>query len=158
MNRFLLVAVGVTSLLLTGCPDPATTTFSGIARTDDACLVSEDDPQDWQPRMSTSAVRQLRRGEITVEVQPERVGCIPACPNPVSRLTTFGFAVPETQNVSVRLLRSSNEEVRTLFSGKVTAGVHMYELDVTDLTNGTYRVAIDFEKAADTFGDVLVQR
>ena len=59
-------------------------------------------------------------------------------PNPFNPETTIKFSLSDKENVSLKVFNSLGEEVRTIFSGTLEAGIHTYNFDATDLTSGVY--------------------
>ncbi len=64
-------------------------------------------------------------------------------PNPFNPVTQIAFSLPEASTVTLKIFNMLGEEVRTLVSGQLAAGVHSYVWDARDnngnqVTSGVY--------------------
>jgi len=59
-------------------------------------------------------------------------------PNPFNASTTFVFSLSQTEPVRVRLHDATGREVRLIFSGTLSAGVHRFTVDGRSLGSGLY--------------------
>jgi hypothetical protein len=59
-------------------------------------------------------------------------------PNPFNPNTTFQFALPRKEHVSVSVFDLLGREVATVFSGELNAGVHRRQWDGSALPSGVY--------------------
>ena len=59
-------------------------------------------------------------------------------PNPFNPSTTFQFALPRKEHVSVRIFDLLGRETATVFSGELGAGVHRRQWDGSALPSGVY--------------------
>ena len=75
----------------------------------------------------------------------------PAYPNPFNPSTTIGFAVAETQGVSMGLYDVLGRRIRDLFIGRVTANMNMQvSIEADGLPSGLYLVRLTGEAFAAT--------
>lgn len=77
------------------------------------------------------------------EMLPKEVALYPNYPNPFNPATTIRFALPEAMEVTAGIYNIAGQLVRTLFTGRRTAGVHSLMWDGTDdngqpLASGIY--------------------
>ncbi len=59
-------------------------------------------------------------------------------PNPFNNSTTIEFSIPECSFLKLKVYNFLGEEVRTILSGKFSAGIYQYNLDASDLASGVY--------------------
>lgn len=59
-------------------------------------------------------------------------------PNPVSDISTISFAIPQDENVTIKLYDALGNDVRTIVSTKLSAGNHEVKLDAANLASGRY--------------------
>ena len=129
--------------------------FAGIARTsaDSPDLIGPDDPEDWQPRCTSSW----------------DVFCVaPAFPNPTSAGTTISFFLQDSSLVELFAESEPRNKVRAIASLDLQMGPWQVFWDLQDdsgaqLPNGIYRVWIKVIEVSEgtiheTFGDVQIQR
>lgn len=64
-------------------------------------------------------------------------------PNPAKNNTNISFYLKTSSDIQVELYNAVGMHVRTIFSGKETAGVHNYDADCSDLANGLYFIKIN---------------
>ena len=57
--------------------------------------------------------------------------------------TNISFFLKSTSDIQVDIYNAVGMHVKTIFSGKETAGVHNYDADCSDLNNGLYFVKIN---------------
>jgi len=74
---------------------------------------------------------------ITVERGVDEVELLGTYPNPARQQATVRYALPERQEVSLRLYDVLGRQVRTVLSGEQT-GRHEQTLEVSELPSGTY--------------------
>jgi uncharacterized repeat protein (TIGR01451 family) len=70
-------------------------------------------------------------------------------PNPARRQATVQFAVPERQEVSLRLYDTLGRQVRTLTEGNAEGRQEM-QVDLSGLSSGTYLLRLDAEGQTET--------
>ena len=89
--------------------------------------------------------------EPAVEQMPQGYILDPAYPNPFNPSTTIGFAVAETQEVSMGLYDVLGRRIRDLFMGRVTANMNMQvSIEADGLPSGLYLVRLTGEAFAAT--------
>lgn len=59
-------------------------------------------------------------------------------PNPVTGNTTINYAIPKNGKVELSLFNMAGQRVRTYLDEAVSAGLHSFILNLTDLSNGIY--------------------
>jgi len=59
-------------------------------------------------------------------------------PNPFNPSTIIEFDTPKTSNVTLKIFNILGEEVTTLVSDRLSAGLYMYEWDASNMANGVY--------------------
>jgi len=74
---------------------------------------------------------------ITVERDVNEVQLLGTYPNPVRQQATVRYALPEKQDIELRLYDMLGRQVRTVVSGE-QKGRHKQRLDVRGLPNGVY--------------------
>jgi flagellar hook assembly protein FlgD len=70
-------------------------------------------------------------------------------PNPFNPSTTIKYNIPQSSNVSVKIYNMLGQEVKTLFTGSLTAGVHnsIWNGDNnfgTKVASGTYILMVKY--------------
>ena len=78
-------------------------------------------------------------------------------PNPFNPSTTFQFALPRTERVSVRVFDLLGREVATVFSGELDAGVHRRQWDGSALPSGVYFYRLQAGDFMDTKKLIVLQ-
>ena len=64
-------------------------------------------------------------------------------PNPFNPSTKITFSLATNAGVTLRIFDALGQEVVTLINQELTAGVHTYDLDATDLNSGVYFYKIE---------------
>jgi hypothetical protein len=59
-------------------------------------------------------------------------------PNPFNPTTTIEFDLPRTSKVTLKIYNILGEDVATLVSERLSAGLYMYEWDASNMANGVY--------------------
>lgn len=59
-------------------------------------------------------------------------------PNPFNPTTTLRFSLPQRETATLKIFNTFGQEVKSLISGEVEAGVHQVLFDATALPNGIY--------------------
>ncbi len=59
-------------------------------------------------------------------------------PNPAGDLTNISFQIEHPVKVSINLTNQTGQEIMTLFKGEVSAGLHNFELNTSELQSGIY--------------------
>ncbi len=59
-------------------------------------------------------------------------------PNPFNPTTTIGFSLPEANFVVLKIYNTSGQEVATLISDDLEAGIYRYTWNASDLSSGIY--------------------
>lgn len=84
----------------------------------------------------------LSAGEVTsisdTDELPKALTLSQNYPNPFNPSTQIKFALPESQDVQLRVYDSMGRLVSTLVSGKMAAGSHQVSFDATRLASGVY--------------------
>lgn len=75
--------------------------------------------------------------EITVELRSREVELLSPYPNPAQDQATVRYAVPKKREATLRIYDVLGREVKTSVSGK-REGRHERQIDVSDLSSGTY--------------------
>jgi photosystem II stability/assembly factor-like uncharacterized protein len=78
-------------------------------------------------------------------------------PNPFNPSTTIGFSLPRSGEVSLKIFNPLGEEVATLTSGHMDAGVHSIEWNATGQPSGVYFYRLQAGSCAETRKLVLVR-
>jgi|GEM_PF-918049 len=79
--------------------------------------------------------------ENTTEFQP--VENLSTTPNPAKNYSVIKFGLAKTQSVKVRIYSSSGKLIKSMFDGKLSAGVHCFNWNLCDdadhsVANGIY--------------------
>ncbi len=85
-------------------------------------------------------VSMLKQG---IDGIPDHVALQQNYPNPFNPVTQIGFSLPDASTVTLKVYSMLGEEVRTLVSGQLQAGVYTYTWDARDnsghpVTSGVY--------------------
>ena len=86
---------------------------------------------------------------VTVERSVDAVELLDTYPNPVQNRATVRYALPETQEVSLRLYDVLGREVRTIVRAE-QEGRHMQRVDLSKLPSGVYFLRLASEGTART--------
>jgi hypothetical protein len=78
-------------------------------------------------------------------------------PNPFNPITTIEFALPKTSNVSLKIFNILGEEVVTLVSNRLTAGIYTYEWDASNMASGVYLYHLETEGFIETMKMILMR-
>jgi Secretion system C-terminal sorting domain len=78
-------------------------------------------------------------------------------PNPFNPSTTIQFGLPEKSFVVAKVYSVIGQEVATLFSGYLNAGVHALNFDASHLSSGIYLYRIQTEKSVKTNRMILLK-
>ncbi|HYM21500.1 MAG TPA: T9SS type A sorting domain-containing protein, partial [Candidatus Kapabacteria bacterium] len=63
-------------------------------------------------------------------------------PNPFAATTTFTYTTPTEAPVELTLSDLTGRTIRTITSGKVSAGAHEITINADELASGTYIVSL----------------
>lgn len=85
----------------------------------------------WLPRSTASAATTGGMAEASLL-------SLTSAPNPLTRLTTLSFSVPERAHVSLVLFNAVGKQVRTILEEERDAGTVAQEADLSGLPSGTY--------------------
>jgi len=91
---------------------------------------------------------------IIVGEMPVEISLIGPSPNPFNARTKISYILPEPGNVVISLYDIQGHEVRRLLNGAQTAGVHLLELNGTNLSAGSY--ILRFKSGDQTFTRTVV--
>ena len=78
-------------------------------------------------------------------------------PNPFNPATTFSFALPKASRATLRIFNVLGQEVATLLSGDLVAGVHDVKWDATGMPSGLYLYRLEAEGYSATKRMVLLK-
>ena len=76
-------------------------------------------------------------------------------PNPFNPKTIIRFQLTEFSYVTLKIFNVLGNEIETLFSNKISAGIYSVEWDASNLSSGTYFYKLETEKYSDTKSMVL---
>ena len=134
-------------------PVDSSKSFTGISYTDENGIITKDDTNDWQPR-------------ITFPL-PDLLSSEPAYPNPTNNTITIIYGLAKQADVLIEIYREPGEVIKTLANEPLTAGKYTIiwdtkDNDGNDVSNGIFRVKIVAEsnkvEIYETYGDVEVKR
>lgn len=91
----------------------------------------------YDPSAAQSSVEGAYEMATNVSV-PQDVFAVKNYPNPFSQRTTIEFTLPQTARVSLRVLNMMGEEVLTVLSETMHAGIHQADVDARQLSSGIY--------------------
>ena len=69
---------------------------------------------------------------------PDRYALYQNYPNPFNPVTTIKFELPESGLVSLKVYNTLGEEVTSLVSEEIQAGIYQYQFDASNLSSGVY--------------------
>lgn len=78
-------------------------------------------------------------------------------PNPFNPGTTIRYSIPRTTNIDIKVYNNIGQEVRSLFSGIVSAGSHKVNFDGSDLSSGIYFLKMHFAQQVHTIKMLLLK-
>jgi hypothetical protein len=78
-------------------------------------------------------------------------------PNPFNSTTTFRFAVPHAERVTVTITNMLGQEIATLFDGEISSGTHELRWTATDVPSGMYLCMLRGKDRAVTKTLVLIK-
>lgn len=67
--------------------------------------------------------------DVEVDLTPDDFNLFQNYPNPFNPTTIIQFQVPKTTDVTIKIHDMIGQEIRTLFNGQITAGLHQIEWD-----------------------------
>jgi len=111
---------------------------------------------------SWTDVRFFRRAALTSDDSnpvglPLTFELHPNYPNPFNPTTVIRYSLPEGQNVQLRLYSVTGRLVRTLQQVYMSAGIHEYTLEASDLPSGVYYVTISGSSASKSIPITLIK-
>ena len=81
----------------------------------------------------------------------------PIFPNPFRTKTTVKYELPEECQISLKVYNVSGQLVKTLFSGRKTAGIYQIDWNTKELPSGIYFLRLETEKQSLTRRIVIVK-
>jgi hypothetical protein len=114
-----------------------TTSQAQSYRFTDADLPYEADKLTYRLKQIDTDGTENFSDEIVVERGVQELELLGTYPNPVRQQATVRYALPETQDVTVRLYDVLGRRVRTVLNG-TQEGRHQRTLDVGSLPSGVY--------------------
>ena len=93
---------------------------------------------------------------ITVERDVDEVQLLGTSPNPARQRATVRYALPQKQEIAVRLYDVLGREVRTVVNGR-QEGRHRQAIDVSGLPSGMYVLRLEATGQVDTQKMMIVQ-
>jgi len=83
-------------------------------------------------------ITSIKENILSEKFQPEEFELFQNYPNPFNPTTNISFNVLKRSFVTLKLFSIRGEELKTIFSGIVTAGTHSVKFASSDLSSGTY--------------------
>lgn len=81
---------------------------------------------------------------VTIEREVSKVQLLGTAPNPAQKQATLRYALPEEQELIIRLYDITGRQVRTI-ANETKQGRHEHSLDVSGLSSGTYILRLQAE-------------
>ncbi len=78
---------------------------------------------------------------------PEEYYLAEVYPNPFNPTTTISFQIDNTQTVKLTVYNALGKEITTLVNGQLSAGVHSYSFDASNLSSGQYYYTLQTGKS-----------
>jgi hypothetical protein len=78
-------------------------------------------------------------------------------PNPFNSSTNIRYEIPHDSHIEILLFNLSGKKIKTLYSGRQTAGTHVIVLDSKDLSSGIYFYRIKSNKSILTRKCLLIK-
>ncbi len=88
---------------------------------------------------------------------PDKFSLSQNYPNPFNPSTKIKFAIPEQQNVSIKIFDAIGREVKNIAFGNLLPAVYEYNVNAIELTSGIYFYRIITDKFTDSKKMVLVK-
>ncbi|MEO0132460.1 MAG: T9SS type A sorting domain-containing protein [candidate division WOR-3 bacterium] len=97
----------------------------------------------WKYNVTTGVVvEKISSATITTAALsypgPKQLDLLDVTPNPLTKLATVRYNVPQTGRVSLKLYDASGRVVSTLYEGTLEAGTYTMTVDATRLARGVY--------------------
>lgn len=92
------------------------------------------------------------------EVANSNVNLFSCMPNPANNVTTISYELKNTNNVAILVTDITGRTVKTINQGTQTAGNYALDLDLSDLTSGTYFYTLKTENSQATKKLIIVKR
>lgn len=92
------------------------------------------------------------------EVANSNVNLFSCMPNPANNVTTISYELKNTNNVAILVTDITGRTVKTINQGTQTAGNYAFDLDLSDLTSGTYFYTLKTENSQATKKLIIVKR
>lgn len=77
-------------------------------------------------------------------------------PNPASQLANVYLGLKNSSNITINLVDLSGRVLKSYYEGNQGAGTHQFQLDISNITSGSYIVNIIGSNGDNTFGKLVV--
>ncbi len=88
---------------------------------------------------------------------PKTISLFQNYPNPFNSTTNIRYEIPHDSHIEIFLFNLSGKKIKTLYSGRQTAGTHIIVLDGKDLSSGIYFYKIRSNKFIQTRKCLLIK-
>ena len=92
------------------------------------------------------------------EVANSNVNLFSCMPNPANNVTTISYELKNTNKVAILVTDIAGRTVKTINQGTQTAGNYALDLNLSDLTSGTYFYTLKTENSQATKKLIIVKR
>ncbi len=120
---------------------------------------SKDDWYIWDVgNVQPTMIRLSFDPTIGINEVDNNVNLLYCMPNPANNVTTISYELKNTNKVSILVSDITGRTVRTINQGTQTSGSYSLELNLTDLTSGTYFYTLKTENSQTTKKLIIVKR
>lgn len=71
-------------------------------------------------------------------------------PNPTQKVSNLSLSCQQTARFNIDLYAMNGQQIQSIYSGNLTEGQHLFNLELTDLESGIYFVRVRSEKQEET--------
>jgi hypothetical protein len=97
-----------------------------------------DDSNETSSKSAGDNSENNNQVEVQAEVIPDAYSLNQNYPNPFNPSTTISFGIPEAGHVTLKIYDLLGNEIVTLVSGSISAGIHNVTFDASNIPSGVY--------------------
>jgi hypothetical protein len=89
---------------------------------------------------------------------PKKMNLSQNYPNPFNPNTTIEFSLPKTNEVTLKIYNILGEDIATLVSDRLTAGIYTFDWDASNMAGGVYLYRLFVESLTGEAGEFVETR